>query len=131
MRSARLSLVTLLSAGLAAAVMSLPAVAQDAAPDAAPVAAPVKKTKPAPKALQVQVLNQRDATLVEIAVIGRTKNAKTLVLASSIGPGGRKVSKIPANQGCVFSVTGTFDDDSTLDVPVVNLCKDPRITLVE
>ena len=131
MPSARLSVVTLLSAGLAVALVALPAMAQDAAPDAAPVAAPVKKKKPAPKALQVQVLNQRDATLVEVAVIGRVKNARTLVLASDLAPGGRKAIKIPANQGCLFSVTGSFDDESTIDVPVVNLCKDPRITLVE
>jgi hypothetical protein len=132
MRSARLSLVTLLSAGLAAATMTIPAVAQDAAPEATAPAAPAKKRKPAaPKVLQVQILNQRDVTLVELAVLGRTKGATTTVIASSVSPGGRMIGKIPAKQGCVFSVSGSFDDESTVEVPAVNLCKDPRITLVE
>ena len=118
-------LVTLLSAGLAAAVIALPAMAQDAAAPAA------KPKKPAPKVLNVQVTNQRDATLVDLAILGRVKNAKTVVIASGIGSGGKKLAKVPANQGCLFSVSGSFDDESTVDVPVVNLCKDPRITLVE
>jgi hypothetical protein len=128
MRCARFSLVAALCAGLAAAVMAAPAVAQDASAPAAPAK---PKRKPAPKVLQVQVLNQRDATLVELTVLGRTKNAQSHVIASGIGPGGKMVGKLPANLGCVFSVSGSFDDESTVEVPAVNLCKDPRITLVE
>ena len=146
-------LVTLLTAGLAAAVLTLPAMAQGAAPAAtaakapakskAPVAAkapapapdpaaPVAKPKkPAPKFLSVQVINQRDATLVDLSILGRVKNARTVLIASGVGPGGKKAAKVPANQGCLFSVSGSFDDESTVDVPVVNLCKDSRITLVE
>gem|GEM_PF-4360115 len=148
-----LRLVTYLSAGLAAAVMTLPAMAQGAAPAAAAAKAPAKvkapvaakaaapapdpaapvakPKKPAPKILNVLVINQRDATLVDLSILGRVKNARTVLIASGVGPGGKKAAKVPANQSCLFSVSGSFDDESTVDVPTVNLCKDPRITLVE
>lgn len=130
MRSPRHRHLTIVSAGLAA-ILALPAFAQDAAAPAAPAPAAAKPKKPAPKILEVQILNRRDATLVELSVLGNTKGAKPIVLASGLGSGGKMIGKIPAKAGCVFQINGSFDDDSTLEVATVNLCKDRRITLTE
>jgi hypothetical protein len=131
MRSARFRFITLLGASLAAAVIAVPAIAQDADAPAAPAPKRAKRKPVAAKVINVQVLNQRDTTLVELTVLGNGRNAQAITIASQIGPGGKMTTKVPANQGCVFAVNGSFDDESTVEVPQVNLCKDPRITLVE
>jgi hypothetical protein len=134
----RLGLVTALCAGLTATAIESAALAQEgaAAPQEGAAAAPAprkpqaRKRKPAPKVLQVHVLNRRDATLVELAIVG-PKDSQPTVIASGVGPGGQMTGRIPRTRGCVFTISGSFDDESTVEVASVDLCKDPRITLVE
>src|SRR4051812_26990607 len=114
MRAGRCLRVSLVAAGIAfAAQMSLPAVAQTDTSNA-PAASPAKKAKKpvaAAKAGQVLVQNNRDATLVELTLTGKTKGAEPVTIASGISPGGKMTGKLPAKAGCVFSVAGTFDDE--------------------
>ncbi len=109
---------------ITAAVLSscVAASAQQAAP---------AKAKPAAKAVAADVLvdNRREATLLELSV--KAKGAEEVVLAKDLGPGAKLTAKLPAKAGCVFDVSGFFDDESVLEVAGVNLCKDKRLTLVE
>lgn len=95
-------------------------------------AAPAK-AKPAAKPAVADVLvdNRREATLLELTIKSKAKGAEDIVLAKDLGPGTKLTAKLPAKAGCVFDVSGSFDDESVLEVAGVNLCKDKRLTLVE
>ena len=109
---------------ITAAVLSgcVAASAQQAAP---------AKAKPAAKAVAADVLvdNRREATLLELSL--KAKGAEEVVVAKDLGPGAKLTAKLPAKAGCVFDVSGFFDDESVLEVAGVNLCKDKSLTLVE
>ena len=87
----------------------------------------------AAKAVSADVLvdNRREATLLELSLKGKAKDSEEVVVAKDLGPGAKLTAKLPAKAGCVFDVSGFFDDESVLEVAGVNLCKDKRITLVE
>jgi len=91
------------------------------------------KAKPAAKPAVADVLvdNRREATLMELTLKSKAKGAEDIVLAKDLGPGTKLTAKLPAKSGCVFDVSGFFDDESVLEVAGVNLCKDKRLTLVE
>jgi len=103
-----------------------------AAAASAQQAAPAK-AKPAAKPVVADVLvdNRREATLLELTIKSKAKGAEDIVLAKDLGPGTKLTAKLPAKAGCVFDVSGSFDDESVLEVAGVNLCKDKRLTLVE
>ena len=111
---------------VAASVLSgcVGAYAQQAAP---------AKAKPAAKPASADVLvdNRREATLLELTIKGKAKGAEEITLAKDVAPGAKLTAKLPAKAGCVFDVSGAFDDESVLEVAGVNLCKDKRMTLVE
>jgi hypothetical protein len=94
-------------------------------------AAPAKAKPAAAKAVAGDVLvdNRREATLLELSL--KAKGADEVVVAKDLGPGAKLTAKLPAKAGCVFDVSGFFDDESVLEVAGVNLCKDKRLTLVE
>ena len=95
-------------------------------------AAPAK-AKPAAKPAVADVLvdNRREATLMELTIKSKAKGAEDIVVAKDLAPGAKLTAKLPAKSGCVFDVSGFFDDESVLEVAGVNLCKDKRLTLVE
>lgn len=104
--------------------------AQDAAPPATKKVAKAKAAKvaPVPKG-KVVVDNQRNATLNELIV---TPSGGAPVTIAKDLPGGQKVTvPLPKKMACVVTISGSFDDESEVDVPSQNLCKDGRITLVE
>ena len=121
---AKMKLVRIVA--ITAAVLSgcVAASAQQAAP---------AKAKPAAKVVSADVLvdNRREATLLELTIKSKAKGAEDIVLAKDLGPGTKLTAKLPAKSGCVFDVSGSFDDESVLEVAGVNLCKDKRLTLVE
>ena len=111
-----------------------------APPPAAPAArAPkaVVKKKPrrpvAPKeATHVNVINKRDATLVELSVVSQTaKNAAPQIVAHDLASGKRVTTALAKRGGCIYSVNGTFDDQSTVEISALDLCKDNNLNLVE
>ena len=95
-------------------------------------AAPAK-AKPAAKPAVADVLvdNRREATLMELTIKSKAKGAEDIVVAKDLAPGAKLTAKLPAKAGCVFDVSGFFDDESVLEAAGVNLCKDKRLTLVE
>jgi len=94
-------------------------------------AAPAKKPAAKPTSADVLVDNRREATLLELTIKGKSKGSEEITLAKDVAPGAKLTAKLPAKSGCVFDVSGAFDDESVLEVAGVNLCKDKRMTLVE
>lgn len=112
------------------------AVAQEAGAAATRAAAPARK--PAAKkvaaknATKVNVINKRGATLVELAVVSKSAaNAQPQIVAAGLTAGKRKTSNLAKNGGCVYDVSGEFDDESTIEVSGLDLCRDANINLVE
>jgi hypothetical protein len=113
-----------------------PSADTSAAPSAqAPKAAVKRKPrKPvAPKeASRVNVVNQRDATLVELSIVSQAaRNAAPQVVAHDLASGKKVTAALAKRGGCVYSVSGTFDDQSTVEISAVDLCKDNNLNLVE
>lgn len=89
--------------------------------------------KPAAKnAAKVNIVNKRGATLVELAVLSKSAaNAQPQMVASGLLAGKRKTTNLTRNGGCIYDVSGAFDDESTIEVTGLDLCKDANINLVE
>ncbi len=132
-------------AGLLASPLATPLVtsawAQDATAQAP--AAPAKKkvrtkvaAKPGAKVVvpkgKIQIDNKRLVTLSELTITpaGAAPGAP-IVVARDLGSGQKILATLPKKAGCVFTLSGSFDDESSLEVPAQNLCKDPTINLVE
>lgn len=153
----RLPALALLSLA-GAACLSLPAMAQlpglgapalppgttesatDAAVDAVksrarkPAPAPAKGKKARAEAVPrngaLVVTNQRSVNLLELTATPQNGGA-AVVISRDLAAGARANGKLPPKAGCVFSLSGTFDDETTMDAANMNLCKDGRINLVE
>ena len=80
---------------------------------------------------QVLVVNGRSVALRELTLTSTASPDKSAVVATDLAPGARVVGKLPAKAGCEFSVTGTFDDETTIDLSAVEVCKDRTLNLVE
>ena len=150
-RRVSLSALAAVILGVAACV-SVPAIAQSQAPatlEAPAAEAATDAAKPAarkrvkrktvakkpkgeviPRNGAIVVTNRRGANLVELTAMPE-KGGNPVVLARDLAAGGKASSKLPAKAGCVFSLSGTFDDDSSMDAANLNLCKDGRVNLVE
>ncbi len=94
-----------------------------------------KKTRaargePALRGGAIVVTNRRGANLLELTATP-TNGGESVVIARDVAPGARATGKLPAKVGCVFSLSGTFDDESSMQAANMNLCKDGRINLVE
>ena len=111
----------LAATGLGLVVFSAPALAQGKAKP---------RAEPAPRNGAIVVTNRRDSTLLELIATPQ-KGGGPIVIARDVGAGAKAVGKLPKNAGCVFSLAGTFDDQSSTDAANVNLCKDGRINLLE
>ena len=110
--------------------------AATAKPAAAKPAKAAKVQKPvAVKVAKGKLLidNRRDSALTELSLqpAGAKAGTEPTVVAKELAAGQKITVALPAKSGCVFNINGSFEDESTLDVPASDLCKDPVITLVE
>lgn len=135
----RISLASLLALSVAAsgsAFAQAPASPAAAKPAAAKAAKVVKVQKAAavkvPKG-KLLIDNHRDTVLTELSLqpAGAKAGTEPTIVAKALAAGQKITVALPAKAGCVFNINGTFEDESTLDVPASDLCKDPVITLVE
>jgi hypothetical protein len=114
---------------------SAPPAASAAAPAAAkkPVAKRMPRKPAVPKAAaKVTIINNRDATLVELSVTSTTaRNAKPQVVAHDLKSGQKVSAPLAKNGGCIYEVSGDFDDQSTVEQAAVDFCKDANLNLVE
>ena len=117
-----------------------PAAAKPAAAKPAAAKPAAAKTAKAQKAAAVKVPkgklmidNRRNTELSELSLqpAGAKAGTEPTIVAKALAAGQKITVALPAKAGCVFNINGTFDDESTLDVPASDLCKDPVITLVE
>ncbi len=98
----------------------------------APARKAVAKKTTAKHAARVNIVNKRGATLVELAVVSKSAaNAQPQVVAAGLLAGKRKTSNLTKNGGCVYDISGEFDDESTIEVSGLDLCRDGTINLVE
>ena len=120
------------AAAAASAVGSAAEAATDAATKKTKKPAPKKKKVAARDAAKVNVNNKRSSTLVELTVTSNSAaNAQPQMVASGLIAGKRKTSNLSKKGGCLYDVAGSFDDESTIEVAGMDLCKDPNINLVE
>jgi hypothetical protein len=126
--------IALASVVLSSMLAAGPLAAQTEPPKAAPKPAKVaaKPKKPAIPAGKIAIDNRRDAVLVELTLTpAGGKGGAPIVVAHDLAAGQKLLVPLPKKAGCVFTMSGTFDDESTLDVPAQNLCKDGAVNLVE
>ena len=90
----------------------------------AAIAAP-SKPKPASTVL---ITNARGvpATRVSVGVEGQSAS-----LAKPLAPNTKATLKLPKVSGCTVAVAATFEDDSTADLPDLDICKDRTIHLTD
>ncbi len=106
-------------------------VAMCSAATSASLAKPKKaRAETAPRNGAILVINSRSANLLELTATPE-KGGAEITIARDVVAGGRAAGKLPAKAGCVFSLSGRFDDESTLEAAGQNLCKDGRINLVD
>ncbi|HWG06621.1 MAG TPA: hypothetical protein VG271_16535 [Beijerinckiaceae bacterium] len=80
----------------------------------------------------MNVINERAATLVELSVVSQSaRNAAPQVVAHDLATGKKVTAALAKRGGCVYGVSGTFDDQSTVEISAVDLCKDNDLNLVE
>lgn len=101
-----------------------------AAAIALPGAALAQRAKPAPKG-SVVVSNARAATLVELALVSRNAKVEPVVVARGLAAGASMRAALPKGGGCVYDVDGLFDDQTTVEIAGLNLCRDGNLRLVE
>ena len=111
---------------------ALAAIAAAALCGASPSFAKAKKPKaePATRGGAILVSNQRDSTLLELTATPQNGGAE-ITIARDVAAGARAAGKLPAKAGCVFNLSGRFEDESSMEAANLNLCKDGRINLVE
>lgn len=85
------------------------------------------KTQKAPAA--VTVINKRGAALTELEIGADGKVVGTL--AAALAAGKTTTVKLKGGTGCVFTIKGSYDDDTTTESENVNLCKDTTIRLTD
>jgi hypothetical protein len=105
-----------------------------AAPTAKKPAAkkPMAKAAVAKEASKVNVINNREATLIELSLTSMaTRDAKPQIVAHDLVGGKKTTATLAKKGGCVYSVNGTFDDQSTVELSALDLCKDNNLNLVE
>jgi hypothetical protein len=145
-----LAIAILAAPGLAAAQSLFAAPAPDTSsspaastPPDASATAPAKAKRPVarkaaakpavPKTVaKINISNNRDATLVELSVISTTaKDATPQIVARDLKSGQKVTAPLAKNGGCIYDVSGNFDDQSTVEQAAVDFCKDANINLVE
>jgi hypothetical protein len=80
---------------------------------------------------KIIVNNAHDTPLVILSVTPPgASEAETVILLRDLAAKTKKTVALPGT-ACVFDVYGRFEDDSTIGYSKLDLCKDPRINIVD
>lgn len=90
----------------------------------AAVAAP---TKPNP-ASAVVITNAREVAATDISV---EAGGQTVRLAKPLAPKAKATLKLPKMSGCVVAVAAAFEDESTAELPELDVCKDKTVRFTD
>ncbi|MDB5597434.1 MAG: hypothetical protein JWM36_4395 [Hyphomicrobiales bacterium] len=86
-------------------------------------AAALEKAKPAPKGF-ITISNARESTLLELAIVSKNKKLEPEIVARGLETGGSTKAKLPKTGGCIYDIDGLFEDQTTIQLSGLNLCKD-------
>ncbi len=86
------------------------------------------KAKPASSQLTID--NQRGVMLLALTIVSKGGKSTPIVLTKELA-GGESIKVAFPKGGCVYSMTGTFDDGSGLEINTIDLCKDRTVNLVD
>jgi hypothetical protein len=84
-------------------------------------------TKPNPASI-VHITNTRDITVTDISV---DAGGQTVRLAKPLAPKGKTTLKLPKMSGCIVAVAATFEDESTAELPELDICKDKTVRFTD
>lgn len=90
----------------------------------AAMAAPTK-TNPAST---VVITNAREVAATDISV---EANGQTVRLAKPLAPKAKATLKLPKMSGCVVAVAAAFEDESTAELPELDVCKDKTVRFTD
>ncbi|MDB5649861.1 MAG: hypothetical protein JWL62_1381 [Hyphomicrobiales bacterium] len=97
---------------------------------ALPASAAPAKAKPAPKGV-VTVSNARESTLLELAIVSKNKKLEPEIVARNLESGASIKAKLPKTGGCLYDIDGLFEDQTTIQMPGLNLCKDATLRFTD
>ncbi len=90
----------------------------------AAMAAPTK-TNPAST---VVITNAREVAATDISV---DVDGQTVRLAKPLAPKAKATLKLPKMSGCVVAVAAAFEDESTAELPELDVCKDKTVRFTD
>ncbi|WP_460449560.1 hypothetical protein [Alsobacter sp. SYSU BS001988] len=96
-------------------------------------AAPAKPAAKAGKPIKVTITNKREMAVTSIGFVapGADSGGRNL-LKKPLAPGKSIVVTVPAKKGeCAFDVMGSYEDQTEISGASMDLCVDPKLTLVE
>jgi hypothetical protein len=93
----------------------------------AATAAMAAPTKPNP-ASAVLITNAREVTVTDISVEAA---GQTVRLAKPLAPKAKATLKLPKMSGCIVAVAATFEDESTAELPELDVCKDKTVRFTD
>jgi len=87
-------------------------------------AAMAAPTKPS----AVLISNAREVAVTDIAV---EADGQTVRLAKPLAPKAKATLKLPKMSGCIVAVAATFEDESTAELPELDVCKDKTVRFTD
>jgi hypothetical protein len=84
-------------------------------------------SKPKPVSAVV-ITNAREVPATDIAI---GANGKTVRLAKPLAPKAKATLKLPKMTGCMVAVAATFEDESTAELPELDVCRDGSLRLTD
>jgi hypothetical protein len=88
------------------------------------IAAP---TKPKP-ASAVVIVNAREVPATDVAI---GADGQTVRLAKPLAPNAKTTLRLPKMKGCMVAVAATFEDESTVEQPELDVCKDSAVRFTD
>jgi hypothetical protein len=88
------------------------------------IAAP---TKPKPVSAVV-ITNAREVPAIDVAI---GANGQTVRLAKPLAPRAKTTLRLPKMTGCMVAVAATFEDESTAELPELDVCKDSTVRFTD
>ena len=76
----------------------------------------------------VVITNARGVPATDIAI---GANGQTVRLAKPLAPKAKATLKLPKMTGCMVAVAATFEDESTAELPELDICKDGTLRLTD
>jgi len=88
------------------------------------IAAPAK-----PKPVStVLITNSREVPATDVSV---GADGQIVRLAKPLPPKAKTTLKLPKMTGCIVAVAATFEDESTAELPGLDVCKDSNVRLTD